>query len=520
MYKTIATLFLCFLVSLQLNSQILPQEGSMLNYRLIGFAFTAEREAKSYKIEIAEGSYNSEDLFKKNIVQTINGAEHKRIVEVPLFGTSYTWRSSWVNNKSVVTKSPLHHFSTTIIPEVDSSKTRFRLLQQAEKYGDAYLFLDGTKALYDMKGKPVWYLPNKEIVTTAADLKLSPKGTITFLFNEQAYEINYNGDILWQGPKNGTVCGDTSEHYHHEFTRLSNGHYMVMGSESVVWIRPLLPANDQRPSLMPPDRAMPAGNGKTLFGTIIEYDERGNVVWSWKSSGYFMNSDLQYYTPPGPMGIVDVHENAFYFDEKERAIYVSCKDIDRIVKVKYPEGTVLNSYGEIYRQGVAAKGNPLFCGQHCCRNSGEGYLYLYNNNSCDEVNSIPKIVLLEQPLTPKDTLKKVWEYQCTTEGLNVEKMKGPEGNLRMQPPGMKAFRQPRGGGSVTELPDHSFFVSMSGPYGKIFIVNRNKKTLWSAVPEKWNEEERKWKVVAMYRASIIVDRKELERMIWNCEKNQ
>ena len=41
----------------------------------------------------------------------------------------------------------------------------------------------------------------------------------------------------------------------------------------------------------------------------------------------------------------DVHENAFFFDEKNKVIYISFKYISTIIKLKYPEGIVLNTYG-------------------------------------------------------------------------------------------------------------------------------------------------------------------------------
>ena len=68
------------------------------------------------------------------------------------------------------------------------------------------------------------------------------------------------------------------------------------------------------------------------------------------------------------------------------------------------------------------------------------------------------------------------------------------------------------GGNVLELPDSSLFVSV--PFGSIFIVNRSKEVLWSAVCEKRKLSQPNWDEVVLYRASIIT-RKELERLIWS-----
>ena len=107
--------------------------------------------------------------------------------------------------------------------------------------------------------------------------------------------------------------------------------------------------------------------------------------------------------------------------------------------------------------------------------------------------------MFQEPANNKGTLKKIWEYQCTVEGNNDRKFNH--------------------GGSVTELPDGSMFVCMASNYSKVFIVNHDKKTLWSAIPEKWNATYRKWVDTHQYKASII-SREQLEKLIWNSEKKE
>jgi hypothetical protein len=105
---------------------------------------------------------------------------------------------------------------------------------------------------------------------------------------------------------------------------------------------------------------------------------------------------------------------------------------------------------------------------------------------------------LREPTTPKGSLTKLWEYECTLDSMTEEE----RSSLKFKT-----------GGSVSELPDQSLLCCMGGNYSKIFIVNREKKILWSAIPEQWNEMERKWKRKNGYHASIIT-RKELESLIW------
>jgi hypothetical protein len=182
-------------------------------------------------------------------------------------------------------------------------------------------------------------------------------------------------------------------------------------------------------------------------------------------------------------------------------IYVGFRNISRIVKIKYPEGTAAGAYGEIYKPGVPETGNGLFCHQHSVRRSDAGYLYLYNNNSCVPAPSLPEIVKLEEPGSGNGPLKKIWTYQCTIEGVGKSH---PDYQFTV-------------GGNVVELPDHSLFANMSNVYTKEFILSPDKKILWSAIPERWNAKDNKWDMILEYRASIISNRKDLEKLIWNAE---
>ncbi len=525
MHRVLSIFFCLFAVHGQLRAQTFPKEGAKVHYRIIGFSFEKVKQVSEYKLEIAKGYYNSDDSFRKNIIISVTSAENRKVVEAPDFGSQYTWQVSYVTKGNTPTQRIKHHFSIGTVPEADTNIVRFRVIDKAVKYKDAYVFLDGNNGLYDMAGHLVWYMPQIDTkANTHAqvnDLKMTPQGTITFMENNRAYEINYNGDILWRSPvKIGRE--DSIEHYHHEFTRLSNGHYMVLSSESVLWKPDLPPEKDSSLYKATGGRMKNDTNKtKTHFGTVIEYDEKGNMVWSWKSSSYFMQSDVKYFNPKLRRQIIDVHENSFFFDEKNGYIYVSFKNISRIVKVKYPEGNVVAAYGEVYKPDVPQTGNGLFCSQHSCKISDDGYLYLFNNNNCDSDGIMPTVVMMREPGASNGALEKVWEYTCTDDGISENPLfdrKAQEEKVRAKHPNFKSMNMrmmhPTSGGSVTELPDHSFFVSMNNEYSKVFIVDRDKKVLWSGVSEKWNAGENRWIIILQYRASLVNSRKLLESMIW------
>ena len=187
---------------------------------------------------------------------------------------------------------------------------------------------------------------------------------------------------------------------------------------------------------------------------MAEYDAAGNIVWQWKTSHYFEESDLKYYVSRNNRPIIDLfHENSFYFDEQNQIIYISVKYLNRIIKIKYPEGTVLNNYGELFNPGVSNADNHMFCDQHSIRPGQDGYIYLFNNNVCNP-GSYPSVIKFKEPQTANEHLNKVWEYECAS------KEHGPEGYPS--------------GGNVLELPDKSVFISTAGPDNKILIVKPDK----------------------------------------------
>lgn len=503
MHKLFAVLAILYIIiaSTEASSQVFPSEGSKLNYRIVGFSFPAKQAVGNYIIEVATGNYNSEDSFARNIILTLNAGGGRVAGEVPYFGTQYTWR---VKNNNVMVGKKLHHFSTATCNAVDSNKTRLRVLKSAEKYQDAFIFLDGNKVLYDMQGRPVWFMPDIDSLDIGKidirDIKVTPFNTITFMAPDRIYEISYNGDILWEGPGNGGP-GKSGARYHHQFTRLGNGHYMAEGAEITdVVVKKLNSPDSGAFYFEDPVKTTPDTNAmrmKVLVATLLEYDERGKIVWSYNAAKNFIGSSYWLNLEPNGMPDLDIHDNGFCFDEKNQVIYLSFRDISQVIKIKYPEGNTLRTYGNIYQPGVSRDMTKLFCRQHCPRISQKGYLYMFNNNVC-HTDKPPAVTLMQEPLSDTGKLKKVWEFECVKE--NRQKTFGAD------------FVS---GGSVQELPDGSILADMGTHYSKVFIVSMDKKELWSALAEKWDDEKHDWKILPQYRASIILNRQELEKLIWN-----
>lgn len=471
-------------------SQIFPKEGSKLNYVLTKFSVPGEAGVKQYEFRIAKGTQMNEKEFNSNIIFTLKDTSNRTVVKLPEYGSSYTWQVGYKKGKKSY-NSKLYHFSTDTSSIVDTQKYRIRVL--SNNYTDSTLlfFLDYAKALYDVNGMPVWFLPDVDSVVSKniqiRDLKMTEDSTITFLSNDAAYEIDYKGNVLWRKEgseilkEHGIKIGRDNrslirEQCHHEFTKLRNGNYMLMSGENVLLKMPYAD------SVM----AMTYGTVKTNdgyyrnteFGILAEYDAEGKLVWEWKASEYFADKVL--FTPESEKSGLyygTTHMNAFHFNEEDSVIYIGFRDVSSIVKIKYPEGNQLAHYGDFSNSG------NLFAVQHSCALNKAGNLYVFNNNAqseSQEEGEASSIVIFREIGIGK--LRKLWEFNC-----DIDK-ETPAIGLR--------------GGNVVEL-DNGDMICCMGTSPRLFIVGKGKEVLFNAISEQWNAQEKKWVAFPQYRVNPV-----------------
>lgn len=494
-YKLLILSLFCFLGA---NAQYFPIEGAQLHYRLLGFSFPGKPHQK-YTIQIAHGNHTEIDSFVKYVYRTIEVEDNNTVTKIDSFGKSYTWRViNEVDNKLVY--SDLRHFATLPLPEeLKPNLSRLHVVTKNSEFKDNYIIVDVNNAIYDMVGRVVWFLPklNGFVTqeTTVRDFKFTSTGSITMLLGEQAIEINYAGDLIWKAPDNGIVSGERVEHYHHEFTKLENGHYMVLGNElKDVFINPLDP---QILKIRKGDATAPDGYTitKMPFTTIIEYDALGKVVWKWKLSDVYNTLDLKDAYSFQANEIRDFHGNAFYFDVKRKLVFLSFKNVNTVAEIDYTTGKVKNLVKGMDTKDLV---NVSFCGQHSCKVSQNGSLYLFNNSSC-EPNEVPSI--LGYKMEPSGKLTKYWEYKFPNISDSLQKI--------------LAVTRDRPGGNVLEMPNKKVFISNAKPFNNLFIISCATKTmLWEGYLESRRFESFPWEPVSTYRADIIFDKTKLEQLIW------
>ena len=482
--------FILLIGSITARAGIWPAEGASLHYTLIGFSYPSTQGAHHYLLEIAEGHITREDSFQKAIVLEENSEAPRQIATVPHWAAAYTWRVTAMGSSGkAIGNTPFYHFSVQNIPYADTAQYRLRIVENDHTNKDLFLLVDCNRVLYSADGQPLWCLPplpGVNIDAPVRDMKLTPQHTITFISNTQAYEVDYNGNLLWKAPDDGSVSGDSSEFYHHEFTRLPNGHYMIAGNQ---YIRKYLPPAFA--ALYGSNNNVKQENGRyyadVAYGTLIEYNSKKKVIWSWKSAQSFTDADLFAPVMFENDRVPGFHHNAFYFDIKNKVIYNSFRDIDRILKISYPSGRLLATYGR--------KGNSpgLYTGQHSCRIDSKGNLYLFNNNFSmnvsREAQNVSSVMVLKEE--PRDSLTLLSVFDCDIDNETTVNAKG--------------------GGNVYELENGNMLVCM-GTASRIFILGDNK-VRWHAFVE--NKNENRWLYRAIYRVGVIEGKEQLQQLIFN-----
>ncbi len=480
------------------QSAILPLENSRLSYRLVGFRWEQVRHSGSYKLEVALGNFPDIVSFKNNITLTRYADTNRCVVELPLFNREYTWRISCDSGFGDSQGTVLHHFSARRTPELDTNVTRLRITHHTVAYPDMYVVSDGAKAIYDLEGNLVWGFPvGAPFVQDSVilgDFKPTATGTFTFITNDlDAYEIDYDGRIKFQLLHNAITTGQSA--FHHEFTKLANGHYMVLGSEQVLMNKS--PDTSKGSVVYRFPNKVGAGVFAVPFSTVAEYDKNKKQIWAWHLASYFQQSELNRFHGPFLNGQdFHPHLNSFWLDENSHSIYLSFRNINRVIKIGYPDGKVQRSYGETYTDDAQPLGNLLFNGQHSVKLLSNGSLCVYNNNSAT-AGDLPKLIVMKEPAV-EGQLEQQWEYDLDLSGLHQ----------------LAAMRLSSRGGNVLELPQGAFFIAMNMPFGKALIVNAAKEVQWCGVFEHWDNHKREWCNASQYRASVINGASELERLVF------
>jgi hypothetical protein len=456
------------LATTTLYSQVIPEPGANLAHTQVMFEFPQVKGAKKYKVEISRW-----DSVKKtsNVISEKFDQTTATLISSLQFGFEYRWKYfAYDQRQQQIFSSPEYLFTTRkpAIPPLDYH--RLRLIEANCKDSlDGLIGQDYSKTFYDRKGNPVCYVTEHPPLLRAdffiRDLRMTPGGTITFLSKNDAVELDLNGNIIWVAPNDGSISGEATEFYHHSFSRLKNGNYMVLGNKYKI--------------LKAPDDTI---HMKIEFGTILEYDLSGKMVWKWNSEDYFTLSDLFARKLGDTSYNVLTHSNSFEVTPDNKYVFFGFREISRIIKIEKASGKVVASYGLKMPSGEAMYANDFFRFQHSSTLLKDGNLAVFNNDSISTPGITSSVVIFSQQVNNNNSSRLLWKFDCKFDTLTNGK------SLKT--------------GNVLELPNKNLLVNL-GTINRTFEVTRDKKVVWDAFTEKWDPKVEKWIPFPQFRSSYI-----------------
>lgn len=440
-------LFFCCL-KLYVFSQLLPVHGSILNYNQVLFQTEPVKNSLYYEFVISEDFYfEKKDSFSnKTVVKKIDST-NVTILDDLRFGAAYKWKVlAYDNVGKICNESGIFTFSIMPCDYCDSKK--YVVLQnynEPEKYSSGIIWCDLYHCAVDRNGKVVWQFPiiSKGIEKGRAlrDLHMYPTGDLTFITDTNIFCIDKDLIVKWKINNSNEQLYKHYANYHHCFKKLQNNHFMVLKA------RPFFIALSSDTT------------NKIRFDDdyLVEYDENGKVVWSWYTSDHFNLDLIKQLALKTNKNSVSLHLNSFSIDSVGKYIYLSFRDLNRIIKIERRTKKIVAEYGrKLSELDTMVFETNLFSKQHDVRVIGSNEITLFNNNSIDS-NYISSALRIKLPSTKAESYSVQWEFKLNFDSLTNG----------------KADRL----GSV-ELLSNGNYLICTGENGRLLEVTNENNVVW------------------------------------------
>lgn len=441
------------------KSEIIPAPNAILNQIHLMFEHPAVYGSSFYELSIFE--VNGKDSVLKVNVRDSNNVTHVAQLE---FGKNYKWfYVSYRKAGKPVFRSRTYSFGVAPCPK----DLRVRVTSNdSTAHNGGLISFDYHCMIVDRRGNPVWFLPSAagneySRNDKVRDLRITHASTCSFITQRNAFEIAYDGRILWRGPQGKSNSAAYVETLHHGIERLPNGHMLTAGNHTM-----RIP--------VPGDTA----SAKSEFGVLAEYDRTGRLVWKWDSYSYISPSDYRFVKTSETEWIVATHLNAFRLGDSDSVMYAGFRDLDRIVKINRNNGKVLASWGKKLKSGEAHSGDNFFHAQHDVTLLRDGNIAVFNNDSVSKEGVVSSIVIFS-PSEPGEESKLIWKFNCDFDGAN-------DGRSEKC-------------GSVDEQPNGNLLVNF-GTINRCIEISRDKVIVWNAFTESYNSQTKLWMPAGQYRS--------------------
>lgn len=378
-------------------SQYLPKDGVKLNYNQIYFEYPVNPKAVSYKLHLAiDSTQNKDDFDTYRVTSQVSKTPAAKLKGLT-FGKKYKWYVEQTLKDKKTEKSAVHYFALYSCPYADTTRYKFKQyysdLKQVE---DGIIWLDHVHCAINRRLEVVWFLApinddfkeEKQI----RDFRVYNDGTITFISEGEAYHITKDLQVIWKAPNDGKVSGEKKENYHHSFEKLPNGNYMVMGNQYIE-----LEKTDTKDT----------SERRVEFSTLIEYNKKKEVVWSWR---LIDNLALDLLANPETNFIYNTHCNSFSISKDGQKILLGFRDISRIIEIDKKSGKIVRSLGKkLNKTDTLVYETDLFRFPHDAKYTGNDVISVLNNNDIKN-GKISSLVFFKLPNKDHKDITPLWDF--------------------------------------------------------------------------------------------------------------
>ena len=234
----------------------------------------------------------------------------------------------------------------------------------------------GFSVVLDQTGKAIWISDNLNFNDSkiwATQFLLN--GNIVGFGPGVGYELNIDSEITFQTDENFEI--------HHQFYKTKNNSYFFIQAE--VQYHPCPDeCEPEYPDIIP-----------WQGDKFIEIDELGNILWEWSTFDYLSLNEYNPYWVERFMiqwdfgGNPDfdwTHSNSVYFDEDESIVYVSIRNLSRIIAIDYNTKEILWHIGDSnFMEEVFFDYDFEFSHQHSAQITNNKNLLFFDNGRFNEL---------------------------------------------------------------------------------------------------------------------------------------
>jgi hypothetical protein len=458
--------FVFFGLTQTLHAQeVLPMDGSTLNYTHVMFEIPFNPNANKYQITLKacnERGEGCKEIFTEKIrnraILIREGIE---------FGKTYKWHYAQYHGKKKIYQSKDFLFYVGSNQLLDTNLQKIVFTKPYKGKQKDILIIDGLKLITDLSGKPILYL-NYKSDHSVRDINLTPQGTLTLVDNRfgEVKELKLNGEMLWIGAGKYENTEGRDDKYHHEFEKVNPNFYLAAGKKKVGNL-------DETDNLqdVPPE---------TLCETIIGFDKEANEIWRFNllselKRQYNISPDANMFNPTR-LG----HLNGMAVDTNANIVYASFKTFNTVMKIDMASNRILYQYGlkkinflDSLEEGLS------FEQQHAPIFNWKGNLLIFNNGNEKTGSGISELRVGENLSAQNELVKNIYFKDYLPKDYYAVQM-----------------------GSVQQTGKNKYLICMGSVPHYFEIDTKKKKLLWQAYTYqnyRYQEGGKIWKPVFSYR---------------------